>query len=350
MTVASHPKRFVIPEQMLPAVQMHEVTGRDGEHYLLWNDVMFTAMQHSRGEFSKFFLALRDQCRVFGHRCPSCQTLEVPPFETHCAACNFVPMRPEFVKDTGVMAASPVITIFAPSRFKQEVPFGTGRVYFETASGGLSDTALLLRTRTTHGAIRPGIYSRGSPVKIVFRNERVGGILDLFAVPQAELTPQQISKTPLFENDLRWDVVQEMEFPAATPAMREQVQEIRSQLHKLAALIRQSPRATANLAHWERAVAVRTGGGALGFLIRGEKLEVPAEAPAEADLVITLADPAVFLNWLRAATGSAGPGATSAALTDLVIEGTLWLSRTELETVTRLDRIPRSLRRDAVVS
>lgn len=350
MSTQSHHKEFVIPEGMLPTINMKEVTGRDGEPYLLWNDVMFTAMQHSRGEFSKFFLTLRDECRIFGHRCPSCRTLEVPPFETHCAACNFVAMQREFVQDTGVMAASPVITIFAPSRFKQEVPFGTGRVFFETASGALSDTALLLRMRTTRGAIRPGIYSRGTQVKMVFRNERVGGILDLFAVPQSELTPEQIAKTPLFEDDLRWDVVQEMEFGAATPKMQQEVQEIRSALHKLAEMIPHSPRASANLAHWERAVRVRTGGGTFGFLIRGGKLEVSAEAPPEADLVITLADPAVFLGWLRDATGSAGAGSGSAALTDLVIEGTMWLSRTELETVTRLDRIPRSLRRDGVTS
>lgn len=346
--MGSHEKEFVIPERMFPIVSMKEVTGNDGEHYLLWNDVMFTGMQHSRGEFSKFFLTLRDECRIFGHRCPSCRTLEIPPFETHCAACNFVAMGREFVKDTGVLAASPVITIFAPSRFKQEVPFGTGRVFFETADGGLTDTAMLLRTRTTRGAIRPGIYQRGTPVKVVFRKERAGGILDLFVVPQSELTPEHIAKTPLFENDLRWDIVQEVEFGTPTPKMQQRVQEILSEFQKLTELIPRSPRASANLANWERKVTVRTGGGVFGFLIHGGKLEVSTKALAEADLVFTLADPAVFLGWLRDATGSAGTVPGSPALTDLVIEGTMWLSKTELETLTRLDRIPRSLRRDGV--
>ena len=340
---------LVIPPAMLPATQMQQVSGHDGEHYLLWNDVMFTGVQHTRAEFSKFFVTLRDACKIFGHRCPSCKTLEIPPFEARCAACNFTAMEREFVKDTGVMAASPVITIFAPSRFKQEVPFGTGRVFFDTSAKGQTDTAMLLRTRTTRGAIRPGIYRRDTPVKIVFRDQRVGGILDLFAVPQSELTPQQIAKSPLLESDLRWDVVQEADLGTPTTKGQQVVRETVAELEKLAELIAKSGRASANLANWERTILVRTAGGAFGFRITKGKLEALRDAPAQADLVVTLADPAVLLGWLRSATGSTGAEA-SPALTDLVIEGTLWLSKTELETVTRLDRIPRSLRRDGVVS
>jgi hypothetical protein len=48
---------------------------------------------------------------------------------------------------------SPVITIFAPSRFKGQAPFGTGRVFLETLDGKLSDTAMLIRVRTTLGLI-----------------------------------------------------------------------------------------------------------------------------------------------------------------------------------------------------
>jgi uncharacterized OB-fold protein len=349
-----HGKEPVISPAMLPASGMLEVGGRDGERYLLQNDVMFTGMQHSRAEFSRFFLALRDESRIFGHRCPACRTLEIPPFETRCAACNFTAMQREYVRDTGVLAASPVITIFAPSRFKQEVPFATGRVYLESAEGSLTDTAMLLRARTTHGAVRPGIFSRGTPVKAVFRAERVGGILDLFLVPQSELTPAQLTKSPLFENDLKWDVVQPASFDAPTPESQQQVREILTEFSTLARMIKRSPRASANLANWNRAVAVRTAGGDIGLLVRGGGLEVATQVPEPADLVLTLTDPSVLLGWLRAATGSAGKSggaeAGSAALTDLVIEGTIWLSKSELETVTRLDRIPRSLRRDGVAS
>jgi len=66
-------------------------------------------------------------------------------------------------------------------------------------------------------------------------------------------------------------------------------------------------------------------------------------------LILSLKDPAVLLAWLRDATEGLRGGFESAALTDLVIEGTLVLNKPELETITRLDRVPRSLRRDHVL-
>jgi uncharacterized OB-fold protein len=343
----SKPKPVISPA-MLPMEGITDVQGSDGV-YLQRNDVMFTAMKHTQGEFSDFFRTLRDEGKVFGHRCPECLHLIIPPFMRRCPACNFVEMKKEYVHDTGVMAATPVITVFAPSRFKGQEPFGTGRVFLETANGKLSETAMLVRVRTTRGTIRPGIYKKGTPVKIAFCDSRHGEMLDIFAVPQSELTPQQLAKSPLLESEIEWGRLSEMEFGEPTAQLQKTLQEVRVHFQKLAGMIPHSPRATANLANWRRTVTVRTGGGTFGLAVNKGKLSVRKEGVKDPDLVVAMQDPAILLAWLRDSTEPVGDSVKSPALTDLVIEGTLVLNKPELETITRLDRVPRSLRRDNVV-
>jgi uncharacterized OB-fold protein len=342
-------KEPVISPAMLPKVGITEVQA-GGRRYLLRNDVMFTAVQHAQGEFSDFFLALRDEGKVFGHRCPQCKHLIIPPFMKRCPACNFVEMSKEYVRDLGVMAATPVITIFAPSRFKEQVPFGTGRVFLETLEGNLSDTAMLIRVRTTRGTIRPGIYRKGTPVKIAFRDERKGEMEDVFALPQSELTAEQLAKSPLLESEIEWGRLEEHELGPATPQLQEALREVKHHFQKLAQLIPQSARATANLVNWNRTVNVQTGGGNFSFAVKKGKLQVREESVEEADLILRVKDPSVLLAWLRDSTEGVREGFGSPALTDLVIEGTLVLNKPELETITRLDRVPRSLRRDNILA
>ncbi len=347
-TPAKGKARPVIPAAMLPLEGITEVQAGDGI-YLQRNDAMFTGMKHSQGEFSDFFLALRDEGKLFGHRCPECRHLIVPPFMRRCPACNFVEMKKEYVRDTGFMAASPVITVFAPSRFKGQEPFGTGRVFLEAEDGKLSDTAMLVRVRTTTGTIRPGIYKKATPVKIAFCDSRRGEMLDIFAVPQSELTPKQLARSPLLESEIEWGKLSEMEFGKPTLQLQKTLREVKAHFGKLAKLIAKSPRATANLANWRRTVAVRTGGGTFSLVFGQGKLGVRDGGVQGAQLVVAIRDPAILLAWLRECVSPGGDGSKSPALTDLVIEGTLVLDRPELETITRLDRVPRSLRRDNVV-
>jgi uncharacterized OB-fold protein len=348
VTVRTKVKAPVISAAMLPPAGIAEVEAGGGR-YLLRNDVMFTAVKHAQGEFSYFFRAIRDEGRLFGHRCPACNHLIVPPFMTRCPACDFVEMNKEYVTDLGVLAATPVITVFAPSRFKGEVPFGTGRVFLETADGKPADTAMLVRVRTTRGTIRPGIFAKGTPVKIGFRDERKGEIGDIFAVPQAELTPEQLAKAPLLESEIEWGRLVELERREPTPQLQEALKKVSARFAQLAEMVSQSPRATADLAHWHRTVNVETGGGAFSFVVKGGKLSVRDERAEKPDLVLSVADPSVLLAWLRDGTGETAEGFASPPLTDLVIEGTLVLNKPELETITRLDRVPRSLRRDHVL-
>ena len=337
----------VISTAMLPMQAITEVQGADGV-YLQRNDAMFTGMKHTQGEFSDFFFALRDEGKVFGYRCPECRHLIIPPFMRRCPACNFVEMKKEHVKDTGIMAATPVITVFAPSRFKGQEPFGTGRVFLETADGKLSDTAMLVRVRTTRGTVRPGIYKKGTPVKLAFCDSRHGEMLDLFAVPQSELTKKQLRKSPLLESEIEWGKLSEVELGKPSPSLRKTLQEVVVHFQKLGEMIPRSPRATANLANWHRTVNVRTGGGTFGFVVDQGKLRVQKDGAKAPDLVLAIQDPSILLAWLRDSTEPVGD-VKSPALTDLVIEGTLVLNKPELETITRLDRVPRSLRRDNVV-
>jgi uncharacterized OB-fold protein len=338
----------VISPAMLPMAAITEVKVGDAT-YLQRNDVWFTAMKHSQGEFSPFFLALRDEGKVLAHRCPQCRQIIVPPFMTRCPTCNFVEMKPEYVKDTGVMCASPVITVFAPSRFKGQEPFGTGRVFLETAEGKITDTAMLVRVRTTRGTIRPGVYKKGTPVKLAFADVREGGMEDVFAVPQSELTPAQLAKSPLLESEIEWGRLSELEFGQPTPELQKVLGQAKTHFQTLAGLIPRSPRAMANLANWHRAVSVRTAGGGFRFVVDDGALRVEDESAGGADLVIAIRDPSILLAWLRDCTEGIGEDLKSPALTDLVIEGTLVLNKPELETITRLDRVPRSLRRDKVL-
>ncbi len=339
----------VISPAMLPMEAITEVQGADGV-YLQRNDAWFTGVKHSQGEFSAFFLALRDEGKVMGNRCPECKHLIIPPFMRRCPACNFVEMKKEYVKDIGIMCATPVITVFAPSRFKGQEPFGTGRVFLETADGKLSDTAMLVRVRTTRGTIRPGIYKKGTPVKLAFCDSRHGEMLDVFAVPQSELTKKQLAKSPLFESEIEWGRLSALEFGKPTAQLRKTLQEVKSHFRRLAEMIPLSARATVNLANWRRTVTVRTGGGSFGLVVDHGKLRVLNEIPKAPDLVMALKDPSVLLLWLRDSTVPVGDTVNSPALTDLVIEGTLVLNKPELETITRLDRVPRSLRRDRIVA
>ncbi|MBI2063677.1 MAG: hypothetical protein HYT65_01645 [Candidatus Yanofskybacteria bacterium] len=340
-------KKFVIPPAMLPETGMREVAGNDGKTYLVRNDAMFTGMQHAQGEFSEFFLALRDECRIFGHRCPGCNHIIVPPFEKLCPPCNFNKMTKEYVLDIGITVATPVIVVFAPARFKDEVPFALGYVYLATADNSFTDSALFLRMRTTQGAIRPGIFGKETPVKIVFRDVRRGEILDIFAVPQSELTAAQIAKTPLLESDLEWNRVETPHW-TVTPERADALKKVVRSFQLLGERIATSPRAIKDLANWERNVEVRTGGGTFWFRIQDGTLEVhDGPHSGTANLVLTIEDPMPLLRWVENTLNTSGESLTSPPLTDFVIEGRLLLNKTELETVTRLDRITRSLRRDA---
>jgi uncharacterized OB-fold protein len=322
----------VIPEHFNPPVAS-EVVEVDGVPYLQSNEGMFTFYKRTKGEFSSYFLALRDECKIYGVRCPKCDTVRVPPFALMCPDCDFAEMDRVEMPDRGVMNSTPPITYFAHSLFQSWVPFGRGRVVLEGA-----DTALPIHVYTTRGVLTPFIFEKGTPVKVVFRDERLGKPTDIFAVPLAELTSEQQQKTPLMESEL--DIAE----PPA-PELGETNEEDRAafgraleMLRELSRGIESSPRARHNLAGWQRVIEVKAPAGSFKLRIDDGTLEVLEPGGAQpADLVMQCRESQLLVDWMS----------FKEALTNAIITGRLWISvNREFTTIFKLDRLPRSVRRD----
>lgn len=321
----------VIPEHFIPPVAS-EVVEKDGESYLQSNEAMFTFYKRTKGELSHYFLGLRDEMTIYGARCPGCSVVRVPPFALMCPECDFTEMETVEMPDHGVMNSTPPITYFAHSLFQSWVPFGRGRVILEGA-----DTALPVHVYTTKGVLTPFVFDKGTPVKIVFRDERLGKPTDIFAVPLAELDEAQRVKSPLMEGDLDFTVSEAPELGEATEGNHQSLADGLGRLRELAEGVEKSPRAQANLAGWRRCIEIRTAAGGLGLKIDDGHLEVVEGTPAEADLVMVLKDPALLVDWLT----------FREALTNAIVTGDLWISiNKEFTTIFKLDRLPRSVRRD----
>ena len=322
----------VIPEHFNPPVAS-EVVEVDGTPYLQTNEGMFTFYKRTKGEFSHYFLALRDERKIYGVRCPECGTVRVPPFALMCPDCEFAAMETVEMPDHGVMNSTPPITYFAHSLFQSWVPFGRGRVVLEGA-----DTALPIHVYTTRGVLTPFIFEKGTPVKIVFRDERQGKPTDIFAVPMAELPPEQQEKSPLMESELDVSEPPEPELGEASDEDRAAFARAVEMLQELAGGVADSPRARHNLAGWKRMIEVKTPAGTLGLKIDDGSLEVVEGETAEpTDLVMQCRESQLLVDWMS----------FKEALTNAIITGRLWISvNREFTTIFKLDRLPRSVRRD----
>jgi uncharacterized OB-fold protein len=171
----------LIPAKFIPDVGS-TVETIEGHDYLIVNDTMYTFYRRSRGEFSAFFLALRDEKRLLGCRCTACGLVRVPPFLTHCPECDFAPTELIEVEQVGIMNSTPPITYFATALFQDMAPYGRGRVIFRRA-----DTAMSVNLYTTTGILVPGIFNRGTEVKLVFRDKRNGDVKDVFCNTAAKI-------------------------------------------------------------------------------------------------------------------------------------------------------------------
>lgn len=321
----------VIPLHMIPDAAS-EVLEVGGERYLQSVESMFTFYKRTKGEHSKYFLALRDRKVILGAKCPKCNLVRVPPFELYCPDCSFAELEFLEMAQTGVMNTTPPITYFGHSLFQHQVPFGRGRVMLDGA-----DTALPILVYTTKGVLTPRVFRKGTPVKVIFREERLGKPTDIFAVPQSELTAAQMAKPGLTEKELDWTSPQEPALPCATDESRKAHGELIEKLETLARGIDGSDRAKKNLADWTKKIQVKTGGGDFAFLITPGRLDVADGLIEEADFIMTSDSPALFLEWLS----------FKEALTNAIIADRLWISsNSEFTSVFKLDRLPRSVRRD----
>ncbi len=323
-------KERVIPSMYIPEVGSH-VEAIEGKDYLITNDAMYTFYRRTKGEFSAFFLGLRDEKRLLGCKCSQCGLVRVPPFLTHCPDCNFAPTEVIEVEQVGVMNSTPPITYFATSLFQHMAPYGRGRVIFKGA-----DTAMSVNLYTTTGILVPGIITKGTEVKLVFKDTRVGRITDVFCVPAAELTREQLEKKGLQESEIDWESPVEPELPGASD---KEVALYREALKEMKSIIKEmmgNERARKDIAGWKRDIMVKTRGGQFAILIDDGDIKIEEKEIKSPDFVMVSEDPRTLLNGL----------AYRGAITDSIINNKLWISKNmEFNTVFKLDRMARSVAR-----
>lgn len=320
----------VIPYEFIPDVGS-EVLTIDGKKYLVSNDAMYTFYKRSKGEFSDFFLALRDDKKILGCKCKKCGIVRVPPFLTHCPDCNFAPTELLEVGQVGTMLSTPPITYFANSMFQKMAPYGRGRVTLEGA-----DTALSAIVYTTTGILVPGIVKKDTEVKVIFRAERIGEVSDIFLVPTSELTREQIEKKGLLESEINWERPVEPTLPKATDkdkaAFTKGVKEIMS----IFVDMNKSERARKDIAQWKRKIQVKSTGGEFGIIIDDGTIKLDEKKLTSPDFIMVCEDINTLVDGL----------AYRGAITDSIIMKRLWISKNpEFTTIFKLDRMARSVAR-----
>jgi len=320
----------VIPAKFIPDVGSEIVTV-DGQDYLVTNDAMYTFFKRTKGELSRFFLALRDEKKLLGCKCTHCGLVRVPPFLTHCPDCNFTPTEMVEVEQVGVMNSTPPITYFATSLFQHMAPYGRGRVVFKGA-----DTALSVNLYTTTGILVPGIIKKGTEVKLVFRENRIGEMTDVFCVPAAELTPEQLKKNGIEESEIDWESPVEPSVSGVTGDDMSLYRECFGQIKAIVKEMNVNERARRDITGWTRNILVKARGGQFGLIIDDGDITIQEGELASPDFVMVSQDPQVLLDGL----------AYRGAITDSIINKKLWISKNaEFTTIFKLDRMARSVAR-----
>jgi uncharacterized OB-fold protein len=321
-------RRKIIPDEFIPEISSRVVT-IDNQNYLLQNDAMFTFYQRSAGELSPFFLAIKNDKKILGCKCSKCGLVRVPPMMTHCPDCEFAATKLIEVGQVGKMLSTPPITYFATSMFLDKAPFGRGRVILEDA-----DTALSVMLYTTTGILVPGLIKKGTQVKVVFRDERVGQISDIFCVPASELTRQQLAKKGLLKSEINWEAPKEPKFPKPTYEDIANFKQSVKKMQALAAKMSQSKRARRAIEGWKRNIAVKTKAGEFAMRIDNGDFKIEDKKLASPDFVMACEEPDMLLNGLQ----------YKGSITDSVITKKLWISKNlEFNTVFKLDRLARFL-------
>ncbi len=324
----SEKRRKIIPDEFIPEVRSRVIT-LDNQEYLLQNDAMFTFYERSIGELSPFFLALKNEKKILGCKCSKCGIVRVPPMVTHCPDCEFAPTKLVEVGQVGRMNTTPPITYFATSLFLDKAPFGRGRVILKGA-----DTALSVMLYTTTGILVPGLITKGTEVKVIFKDERVGQISDIFCVPTSELTPQQVAKKGLQESELNWEAPKEPQFSKPTDKDMANFRQCLKEMQALAVKMSQSKRARKAIEGWKRNIAVKTKAGDFAMYINNGDFRIEDKKLASPDLIMACEDPRTLLDGLM----------YKGAITDSVIMKKLWISKNlEFNTIFKLDRLARFL-------
>jgi len=129
---------------------------------------------HSYGRVSKFFKGLIDR-KLFGTKCPQCGTVYCPP-RVHCwnPLCRVAEAEWVELPQRGKVHTFSVM-LFSADAFLEMLPFVLSYVQLDGAH-----TALPIQI-----VAAPTDIFVGQEVKIRFREERKGDLMDIYAVPIA---------------------------------------------------------------------------------------------------------------------------------------------------------------------
>ncbi|MCJ7495409.1 MAG: hypothetical protein MUP68_14395 [Deltaproteobacteria bacterium] len=336
--VMRRPGEYVIPHEAIPEVMSRiTVFPEDKAVCLERTESMFTTYWASAGEISPFFIAVMKEKKIIGARCPKCQMVICPPYMTRCPVCqkedySLVDMEVGVeMPQVGWMLGTPPITVFANARFARYAPFGRGRVIL-----GESQSALPIQVFTTTGFLKPGIFQRGTKVKIIFRKNRMGFSMDYFAVTLDEVPEKLRDKNGVEETALKWRST-EISEPQVTDAHKKQFPKLLQAVTKFVSAIPKSPRAQRDLANWSRKIQVKTGGGKFGLILDKQRIKVVKEKVPRPDLILGIEDPTYLIGWTN-----------GDSLVNMIRMGFAGINNLQdMETIFKLDRLPRSIRRDA---
>ena len=336
--ILRRPGEFIIPHEAIPEVMSRiTVSPEDKVVCLERTEPMFTTYWASAGEISPFFLAVMKEKKIIGARCPKCGMVICPPYMTRCPVCqkddySMVDMEIGIeMPQVGYMLGTPPITVFANARFARYAPFGRGRVIL-----GESQSALPIQVFTTTGFLRPGIFKAGTKVKIIFRKFRMGFSTDYFAVPLDEVPEKLRDKKGVEETELKWKSL-EISEPKISEEYKKQFAKVVQAVTKFVGAIPKSPRAQRDLANWTRKIQVKTGGGKFGLVLDKQRIKVVKEKVPRPDLVLVVEDPSNLIKWTN-----------GDSLVNMIRNGLAGINNLQdMETIFKLDRLHRSIRRDA---
>jgi uncharacterized OB-fold protein len=130
---------------------------------------------------SKFFIEIRDQKKILGIRCPKCKMVFVPPRST-CGRC-FSPLD-KWVKvsDHGTLQTYTIVHYPTPVH-PAPTPLIYGIIKLDGADTGLAH----LINEADYEKLRVGMR-----VRAVFREERVGNMLDILYFKPVEIAKGRI--------------------------------------------------------------------------------------------------------------------------------------------------------------
>ncbi len=142
---------------------------------------------YSMGGQSPFFIALKNDKKLMGTKCPECGTVYMPP-RVACARC-YKPTTWVQVKDTAIIKVATLVW-YSTSKFIASVPYAIGYIQLDGAT-----TAMLQGVFSEN--LVPSKIKSGKRVRAVFKKVREGKATDFFFVPEDEYT--EWLKKPEFE-------------------------------------------------------------------------------------------------------------------------------------------------------